>query len=91
MEDSERIFTELIHSIEKRRSEVTQLIKTQEKTAVSRAEGFMKKLEEEIADLTRRNAELEQLPHTNEDIHFLQVTQLLKSKTVIVSNILLLL
>ncbi|KAA0703943.1 Tripartite motif-containing protein 16 [Triplophysa tibetana] len=89
VEDSERIFTELIHSIEKRRSEVTQLIKTQENTAVSRAEGFMKKLEEEIADLTRRNAELEQLPHTNEDIHFLQSFQSLSvlSKSTDLANI----
>ncbi|XP_073719686.1 tripartite motif-containing protein 16 [Misgurnus anguillicaudatus] len=72
VEDSEKIFTELIRSIERRRSEVTQLIRDQEKTAVSRAEGVMKRLEEEIDDLKRRDAELKQFLQTDDDIHFLQ-------------------
>ncbi|XP_073786425.1 E3 ubiquitin/ISG15 ligase TRIM25 [Danio rerio] len=72
VEDSERIFTELIQSIERRRSEVTQMIRDREKTEVSRAEGLLKKLEQEIEDLKRRNTELEQLSHTDDHIHFLQ-------------------
>ncbi|XP_047676406.1 tripartite motif-containing protein 29-like [Tachysurus fulvidraco] len=36
--DSDRIFTELISSMEKKRSEVTELIRAQEKDEVSRAE-----------------------------------------------------
>ncbi|KAL0195355.1 hypothetical protein M9458_008927, partial [Cirrhinus mrigala] len=72
VEDSERIFTELIRSIERIRSEVTQQIRDQEKAAVSRAEGQMKRLEQEIADLKRRDAELEKLSHTQNHIHFLQ-------------------
>uniref|UniRef100_A0A673MFW9 Tripartite motif-containing protein 16-like n=1 Tax=Sinocyclocheilus rhinocerous TaxID=307959 RepID=A0A673MFW9_9TELE len=72
VEDSERIFTELIRSIERSRSEVTQLIRDQEKTAVSRAEGQLEQLEQEIEDLRRRDAELEQLSHTDNHIHFLQ-------------------
>ncbi|XP_073786374.1 tripartite motif-containing protein 16 isoform X2 [Danio rerio] len=72
VEDSERIFTELIQSIERRRSEVTQMIRDREKTEVSLAEGLLKKLEEEIEDLKRRNTELEQLSHTDDHIHFLQ-------------------
>ncbi|XP_073669314.1 E3 ubiquitin/ISG15 ligase TRIM25-like isoform X1 [Paramisgurnus dabryanus] len=79
VEDSERIFTELIRSIERRRSEVTQLIRDQEKTAVSRAEGVMKRLEEEIDDLRRRDAELKQFSHTDNHIHFLQGFQSLSS------------
>ncbi|XP_073712039.1 E3 ubiquitin/ISG15 ligase TRIM25 isoform X2 [Misgurnus anguillicaudatus] len=71
VDDTERIFTLLITSIERRRSEVTQLIRDQEKTAVSRAEGLLKRLEQEIDDLKRRDAELEQLLHTDH-IHFLQ-------------------
>ncbi|KAB5517100.1 hypothetical protein PHYPO_G00185540 [Pangasianodon hypophthalmus] len=35
VEDSERIFTELISSMEKKRSEVTELIRAQEKTEIS--------------------------------------------------------
>ncbi|KTG38904.1 hypothetical protein cypCar_00007649 [Cyprinus carpio] len=67
VEDSERIFTELIRSIERRRSEVTQLIRDQEKAAVNRAEGQLEQL-----DLRRRDTELEQLSHTDNHIHFLQ-------------------
>uniref|UniRef100_A0A8C1WHB0 Uncharacterized protein n=1 Tax=Cyprinus carpio TaxID=7962 RepID=A0A8C1WHB0_CYPCA len=76
VEDSERIFTELIRSIERSRSEVTQRIRDQEKTAVSRAEGQMERLEQEIEDLKKRNTELEQLSHTEDHIHFLQVTEI---------------
>ncbi|KAL0165907.1 hypothetical protein M9458_037751, partial [Cirrhinus mrigala] len=72
----ERIFTELIRSIERSRSEVTQRIRDQEKAAVSRAEEQMEQLEQEIDDLTRRNAELDQLSHTDDHILFLQVTEI---------------
>ncbi|XP_041956130.1 tripartite motif-containing protein 16-like isoform X4 [Alosa sapidissima] len=72
VEDSERIFTEMIRSIERRRSEVTELIRVQEKAEVSRAEGLLKQLEQEIAELKRRDAELEQLSHTEDHIHFLK-------------------
>ncbi|KAK6328253.1 hypothetical protein J4Q44_G00002310 [Coregonus suidteri] len=72
MEGSERIFTELIHSIERRHSEVNGIIRAQEKAEVSRAEGLLKRLEQEVAALKRRDAELEQLSHTEDHIHFLQ-------------------
>ncbi|XP_051554038.1 tripartite motif-containing protein 29-like [Myxocyprinus asiaticus] len=75
VEDSERIFTELIRFIERSCSEVTQLIRHQEKAAVSRAEGLLERLEQEIADLRRRDAELEQLSHTEDHIQFLQNVQ----------------
>ncbi len=74
MQDSERIFTELIRSIERSRSEVTQQIRDQEKAAVSRAEEQLERLEHEIMDLRRINAEPEQISHTQDHIHFLQVT-----------------
>ncbi|XP_067311874.1 tripartite motif-containing protein 16-like [Pseudorasbora parva] len=72
VQDSERIFTELIRSIERRRSEVTQLIRDQERAAVSRAEERLERLEQEIDDLRRRDAELKQLSHTHHHVHFLQ-------------------
>ncbi|XP_016377166.1 tripartite motif-containing protein 16-like, partial [Sinocyclocheilus rhinocerous] len=68
VEDSERIFTELI-----------QLIKDQEKAAVSRAKGRLERLEQEINDLRRRDAELEQLSHTQDHIQFLQSFQSLSA------------
>ncbi|XP_077094718.1 tripartite motif-containing protein 16-like isoform X1 [Siphateles boraxobius] len=79
VEDSERIFTELIRSIERSRSEATQRIRDQEKTAVSRAEERLERLEQEINDLRRRDAELEQLSHTQDHIHFLQSFQSLSA------------
>ncbi|KAJ8376951.1 hypothetical protein SKAU_G00075310 [Synaphobranchus kaupii] len=72
VEDSERIFTELIRSIERRCSEVKELIRDEEKVVVSRTEGLLERLEQEIAELKRRDAELEQLSHTEDRIHFLQ-------------------
>ncbi|XP_077065475.1 tripartite motif-containing protein 16-like isoform X2 [Siphateles boraxobius] len=79
VEDSERIFTKFIRSIKRSRSEATQRIRDQEKTAVSRAEGRLEQLEQEINDLRRRDAELEQLSHTQDHIHFLQSFQSLSA------------
>ncbi|XP_061095057.1 tripartite motif-containing protein 16-like protein [Conger conger] len=75
VEDSERIFTKMIRSIERRCSEVKELIRDQEKAEVSQAEGLLEQLEQEIAELRRRDAELEQLSHTEDHIHFLQSCQ----------------
>ncbi|XP_062398395.1 tripartite motif-containing protein 16-like [Sardina pilchardus] len=79
VEDSESIFTDMIRSIERRRSEVTELIRGQEKAEVSWAEEHLKQLEQEIAELKRRNAELEQLSHTEDHIHFLKTFQSVSS------------
>ncbi|KAI4905357.1 hypothetical protein NFI96_022282, partial [Prochilodus magdalenae] len=72
LKESERIFTELICSIERRRSQLLELITAQEKAAVSRAEEALKELEQEIEQLSRRDAKLEQLLHTEDHIDFLQ-------------------
>ncbi|XP_056156068.1 E3 ubiquitin-protein ligase TRIM16-like [Lampris incognitus] len=72
LEDSERIFTELMASIERRRSEVKELIRAQEKTAVSQAEELLLQLEEEIEKWKGSNTKLEQLSHTEDPIHFIQ-------------------
>lgn len=45
----------------------------QEKAAVSRVEG---RLEQEISDLRRRDAELDQLSHTQNHVSFLQETEI---------------
>ncbi|XP_055769540.1 E3 ubiquitin/ISG15 ligase TRIM25-like isoform X1 [Salvelinus fontinalis] len=76
VEDSDQIFTELIRSIERRSSEVKELIRAQEKAQVSQAEGLLEQLKQEIAELRKRSTELEQLSHTEDHIHFLQVTKL---------------
>uniref|UniRef100_A0A8C2K2C6 Uncharacterized protein n=1 Tax=Cyprinus carpio TaxID=7962 RepID=A0A8C2K2C6_CYPCA len=74
--DSERIFTELIRSIRRSRSEVIQMIRNQEKAEVNRAEGLLKQLQQEIDDLRKSDAELKQLLHTDDHIHVLQVTEI---------------
>ncbi|KAA0718827.1 E3 ubiquitin/ISG15 ligase TRIM25 [Triplophysa tibetana] len=79
VKDSERIFAEMIRFIERYRSEVTQLIRDQEKAAVSRANRSLEQLEQEIVELRRRNAELEQLSGTENHIHFIQSFQSLSA------------
>ena len=60
--------------MEKKRSEVTEMIRAQEKAELSRAERLLEQLEQEIDDLQRRVTEMEKLSHTHDHIHFLQVT-----------------
>ncbi|XP_058872286.1 tripartite motif-containing protein 16-like [Acipenser ruthenus] len=72
IKESEKIFTELIRSIKKIHTEVTELIGANVKAAVNQTEGLMKEMEQEIAELKRRHAELNQLSETEDHIHFLQ-------------------
>uniref|UniRef100_A0A672SLI1 E3 ubiquitin/ISG15 ligase TRIM25-like n=1 Tax=Sinocyclocheilus grahami TaxID=75366 RepID=A0A672SLI1_SINGR len=72
LEESERIFTELVCSIERRRAEVTELIRGQERVAVSQAEALLQQLEQEITELKKRHAELGELSQTEDHIAFLQ-------------------
>ncbi|XP_029609542.1 tripartite motif-containing protein 16-like isoform X2 [Salmo trutta] len=83
VEESERIFTEFIDSVERRRTEMKELIIAQEYTAVSQAEGLMERLEQEIAELKMRGVELEKLAHTEDHIHFLEVATLRDHPSVI--------
>ncbi|XP_007544302.2 tripartite motif-containing protein 16-like [Poecilia formosa] len=71
VEDSEEIFTELIHLLRKRRSDVKQQIRSQQETEVSRVKDVQEKLEQEITELKRKDAELEQLSHTEDHTQFL--------------------
>ncbi|RXM91975.1 hypothetical protein EOD39_20619 [Acipenser ruthenus] len=66
---SEKLFTELIQSIEKTHTEVIELIGAIEKAAVNQAEGLMKKLEQEIAELIKINTELQQLSESEDRIY----------------------
>ncbi|XP_046729635.1 tripartite motif-containing protein 16-like [Silurus meridionalis] len=75
VEHSEKIFTEMISSMEKMRSEVKEMIRAQEEAELSRAERLLEQLEQEITDLQRRVTELEQLSHTHDHVYFLQSFQ----------------
>ncbi|KAM9718977.1 tripartite motif-containing protein 16-like isoform 2-T2 [Menidia menidia] len=71
VEDSEKMFTELIRLIQKRRSDVEQQVRSQQQTAVRGVKELQQKLEQEITELQRKDAELQQLSHTEDHIQFL--------------------
>lgn len=73
MEESERIFTEMLLFIEEKCYEVTELIRAQEKAELGQAAGLQEQLEQEIAELKKRNTELELLSDTEDHVYFLQV------------------
>uniref|UniRef100_A0A673IPM1 B30.2/SPRY domain-containing protein n=1 Tax=Sinocyclocheilus rhinocerous TaxID=307959 RepID=A0A673IPM1_9TELE len=47
----------------------------QQKAAEKQAEDLIKELQQEITDLKKRNTELEQISHTDDHLHLLQVCQ----------------
>ncbi|XP_037832396.1 tripartite motif-containing protein 16-like [Kryptolebias marmoratus] len=71
VEDSEKTFTQLIRLIQKRSSDVKQQLRSQQETEVSRVKELQEKLEQEITELKRKDAELEQLSHTEDHNQFL--------------------
>ncbi|XP_039858768.1 uncharacterized protein LOC120715736 [Simochromis diagramma] len=71
VEDSEKMFTELIRLLQKRSSDVKQQVRSQQETEVSRVKELQEKLEQEIAELKRKDGELEQLSHTEDHNQFL--------------------
>ncbi|XP_072293429.1 tripartite motif-containing protein 16 [Eucyclogobius newberryi] len=75
MDENERIFTELLLSIERKYNEVKEMIRSHEKATVTRSELLLDRLEEEITLLRKRHNDLEKLSHTDDHIHFLQSWQ----------------
>ncbi|XP_033971351.1 tripartite motif-containing protein 16-like [Trematomus bernacchii] len=71
VEDSEKMFTELIRLMKKRSSDVKQQVRSQQKREVSRVKELQEKLEQEISELKRRDAELKLLSHTEDHNQFL--------------------
>ncbi|XP_039680621.1 tripartite motif-containing protein 16-like [Perca fluviatilis] len=71
VQDSEKIFTELIRLMEKRSSDVKQQVRAQQKSEVSRVKELQEKLEQEIAELQRKDRELKKLSHNEDHTQFL--------------------
>ncbi|KAM6919093.1 tripartite motif-containing protein 16-like isoform 1-T1 [Xenentodon cancila] len=71
VEDSEKMFTELISLIQKRSSDVKQQIRSQQETQVRRVKELEEKLQQEITDLKSKDAELKQLSNTEDHSQFL--------------------
>lgn len=78
MVESQKMFEDMIRSIERMRSEVTKLIGINEKAAFNQAEALIERLEQEIDELKKKESGLKQLYSTEDHIHFLQVTYTLR-------------
>lgn len=73
VEESERIFSKLIRSIEKQSCDVKEVIRVQERAAVSQAEEQLEKIQREMVETRRTEAKLEKLCRTEDHVYFLQV------------------
>ncbi|KAK3545602.1 hypothetical protein QTP70_008212 [Hemibagrus guttatus] len=67
------IFSNLMRCIERNQAELLKVMEEKQKTAERQAEEFIKELEQENTELTRRTTELEQLSHTEDHLHLLQI------------------
>ncbi|XP_063049434.1 tripartite motif-containing protein 16-like, partial [Engraulis encrasicolus] len=76
---TEESFEDVICSMKRICSEVTKLIRDEEEADVTQAEECMGTLEQEIAELQKADAELEQLSKTDDNASFLQSFQSLSS------------
>ncbi|XP_059197117.1 tripartite motif-containing protein 16-like [Centropristis striata] len=71
VEDSEKMFTEMIRLMEKRNSEVKQQVRSQQESEVRGVKEVEEKLQQEIRELKRKDAELKKLSHTEDHNQFL--------------------
>ncbi|KAM3842100.1 E3 ubiquitin-protein ligase TRIM21-like [Diretmus argenteus] len=70
--DSLLVFTALMQSVERGQAELIEMIEGKQKTTEKQAEGFIRELEQEISELLKRDSEVEQLSHTEDQLHLLQ-------------------
>ncbi|XP_026070351.1 E3 ubiquitin-protein ligase TRIM39-like isoform X1 [Carassius auratus] len=75
------LFTDLIRSIERCQTELLEMMEEQQKAAEKQEQELIEELEQEITELKMRNTELEQLSHTEDHLHFLQIHSSLCSST----------
>ncbi len=73
VEHSDRTFSELISYIQKRRTDVRQTIKAQEKKEIAQISNHKLELDQEISNLEQENDKLKLILHTEDHIHFFQV------------------
>ncbi|XP_048059535.1 E3 ubiquitin-protein ligase TRIM39-like isoform X1 [Megalobrama amblycephala] len=67
------LLTDLIRSIERCQTELLEMMEEQQKAAEKQEEVLIEELEQEITELKMRNTELEQLSHTEDHLHLLQI------------------
>ncbi|XP_049338570.1 zinc finger protein RFP-like isoform X3 [Astyanax mexicanus] len=71
--DSVEVFRALVRCIERSQAELLEVMEEEQKAAERQAEELIKELEQEITELKRRDTELEQISHTEDHLHLLQV------------------
>nr|XP_061778799.1 tripartite motif-containing protein 29-like isoform X2 [Nerophis lumbriciformis] len=70
--ESDKTFHEMLQAVERWKAEIHQMIMANMQAAMSQADGYVERLEQEILELQRRDAELRQILETEDNIHFLQ-------------------
>lgn len=70
--ESDKTFHEMLQAVERWKSEINQMIMANMQAAMTQADGYVERLEQEIMELQRRDSELRQILETEDNIHFLQ-------------------
>jgi len=70
---SDRTFGELISYIQKRRTDVRQIIKAQEKKEIAQISNHKLELDQEMSKLEQEHDKLKLILYTEDHIHFFQV------------------
>ncbi|XP_067222203.1 E3 ubiquitin-protein ligase TRIM39-like isoform X1 [Chanodichthys erythropterus] len=71
--ESIELFTDLIRSIERCQSELLEKMEQKQKAAEKQAEELIKELQQEITELMKRVTDLDELSHTEDHLHLLQI------------------
>ncbi|KAI5104614.1 bloodthirsty-relatedprotein family, member 6 [Silurus meridionalis] len=71
--DVVKMFSALICCIERSQAELLKVMEEKQKAAEKQVEEIIKDLEQELSELKRRNTDLEQLLHTDDHLHLLQI------------------
>lgn len=71
-----QVFSALIRTMERNQAELVEMIQRRQAAAEQRANRLVAELELEITELQRRRSEMEQLLHTDDHLHLIQVRNL---------------
>ncbi|XP_070694704.1 E3 ubiquitin-protein ligase TRIM21-like [Pempheris klunzingeri] len=72
IEESLQVFDKLLHFVQRGKAEVVEMISAKQRHVENRAGGLITELQQEIDELRRTSAELEQLSRAEDDIFLLQ-------------------
>lgn len=72
IEESLQVFNKLLHFVQRGKAEVVEVIGAKQRQVESKASGLIRELEQEVDELRRRHAELEQLACAEDDLYLLQ-------------------